>query len=278
MNRRRWLRVLEDDFVGRDVPVHEVEAHVVLLGLVAREYGDAFGDAFSAGHEPSGEHLAERAGTAGDEDSLAFEEPWRLHRRLRSVYGRVRLNRLHSRAHRALGTSGSPMMHGTVLSATPTVKARAVRRRTRCRRRKRLEATMAKQARNRADSHPCRAHRVVGPARNSGLGAGRDRHRAVLDAGSLDPEPLHLPAHTHPVAARGGRRVRLGRRGPARRRSQFGRYASAGGSRASSVSSALSTAFALSPSMAFFGGRVPVGGPAIAAARGWRCSSCWRSC
>ena len=68
------LRVLEDDLVGRDVPVHELEAHVVLLGLVAREDGDALRDALGAGHEPPGEHLAERAGAAGDEDSLAFEE------------------------------------------------------------------------------------------------------------------------------------------------------------------------------------------------------------
>ena len=68
--------VLEDDLVGRGAVVHEVEAHVVLLGLVAREDGDALGHALGAGHEPPNEHLAERAGAAGDEDALAFEQSW----------------------------------------------------------------------------------------------------------------------------------------------------------------------------------------------------------
>ena len=86
MNLQALLAVLEDDFVGGGVPVHEVEAHVVLLGLVAREDGDALGDALGAGHEPPDEHLAERAGAAGDEDSLAFEEFRHVCLRVRGVF------------------------------------------------------------------------------------------------------------------------------------------------------------------------------------------------
>ena len=103
--------------------------------------------------------------------------------------------------------------------------------------------------------HRCRAHRVVGPARYSGAGAGRDRHRAVLVAGSLDPEPLHLPAHTRPGRSSWPSPHAPGRVAVLRGDSSCPvDTASAGGSQASSVSRRSRQGFALSPSMAFFGG------------------------
>jgi hypothetical protein len=53
--------------------VLEVEAHLVLLGLVARHHDDAVGLAAGGLEQAAHQGLAERPGAAGDQDPLAVE-------------------------------------------------------------------------------------------------------------------------------------------------------------------------------------------------------------
>ena len=69
------FEVVIDDFVRRGLAVLILQPHVVLLGLVAREDDDLVRHAQFAGEEPPDEHLAERAGAAGDENALVIEDP-----------------------------------------------------------------------------------------------------------------------------------------------------------------------------------------------------------
>lgn len=65
--------VVEHDLVGRGAPVLEVEAHLVLLGLVPRHHDDPIRPAPGGLEQAAHQRLAERPGAAGDQDPLAVE-------------------------------------------------------------------------------------------------------------------------------------------------------------------------------------------------------------
>src|SRR5207245_10141720 len=71
------LGPLVDDFFRRDGPMRVLEAHVVLLRLIARKYQDLFGLTHLAGKQPTDQDATQRTGSPGDENVLPFK---RLHR------------------------------------------------------------------------------------------------------------------------------------------------------------------------------------------------------
>ena len=66
--------VVVDDFVGRARTLLVFDAHVVLLGFVAREDDDLRGRAVGAGEQPARQHLAEGAGPSRDENAFVLKD------------------------------------------------------------------------------------------------------------------------------------------------------------------------------------------------------------
>ncbi len=65
--------VVVDDLVGDGGLMQVGDAHGVLLGLVAREHDDLGGLAHLAAEQAADQHLAQRAGAAGDQHALALK-------------------------------------------------------------------------------------------------------------------------------------------------------------------------------------------------------------